>query len=70
MTSRSPELTMREVEALRARALAESNKDAAARLFVTEQTLKNLLTHAYRKVGAQSAVEAFRKLGWLMVPEP
>ena len=36
---------------------------------ISEQTVKNTLTGAYRKLRVRGAVEAYIALGWLTVPE-
>lgn len=61
-------LSPAEIESLRALGLRHSTRDAAAKRKVSEQTLKNELTSAYRKLGVRSRIGAFARLGWLSVP--
>jgi DNA-binding NarL/FixJ family response regulator len=45
-----------------------TNKEIAHELGIAEVTVKNHTTFAYQTLGAQSAVEAFLTLGWLVPP--
>lgn len=51
-------------------ALAENDSTAGAAEAreLSEQTIKNELTSAYRKLGVRSRTGAFRRLGWLRAP--
>jgi DNA-binding NarL/FixJ family response regulator len=53
-------LTKKELEILSAVASGRTNKEIARRLWVTEQTVKFLLTNIYRKLGVHSRTEAAR----------
>ena len=62
-------LTRRQREALEAVARHDGYQDAAAReLGIARGTLVNHVQAAYRKIGATSAPEAWRILGWLRPP--
>jgi len=54
------DLTPRETEILRALAEGQSNKQMAQQFWLTDQTIKNHLTHIYRKLGVNSRTEAVR----------
>lgn len=56
------EPTPREIEVLEAVCRFGSNKAAAHRLGRSEQTVKNVLSALYRKIGADSAAQA----AWLI----
>lgn len=58
---RQVQLTTRELEVLRLVAEALSNAQVAARLFITEATVKRHLTNIYAKLDAVSRVDALRK---------
>jgi DNA-binding CsgD family transcriptional regulator len=51
-------------------ALARHDNTAGAARYrrISEQTVKNELTSAYRKLGVRSRTAAFRRLGWLRAP--
>lgn len=55
------QLTDRELEVLRSVAEALTNAQIAARLFITEATVKRHLTNIYAKLDAVSRVDALRK---------
>lgn len=59
--SSKAQLTARELEVLGLVAEALSNGQVAARLFITEATVKRHLTNAYAKLNAVSRVDALRK---------
>jgi DNA-binding CsgD family transcriptional regulator len=61
-------LSPAEIESLAALAQADHSRDAARIRGVSEQTIKNELTSAYRKLGVRSRTSAFRSLGWLQPP--
>jgi DNA-binding CsgD family transcriptional regulator len=61
-------LTGRQLDVLRAYAKAGDRREAARSLGMKLDTLKNHLTDAYLRLGAESALHAFRILGWLQVP--
>jgi DNA-binding NarL/FixJ family response regulator len=65
-----PQLTGRESEILQLVAEALSNAQIAARLFITEATVKRHLTNIYAKLDAVSRVDALRKAaaGRLIAP--
>jgi DNA-binding NarL/FixJ family response regulator len=48
----------RELKMLRHLSVGESNRDIAQHLFLSEQTVKNLLSEIYRKLGAENRTEA------------
>ena len=50
-------LTPREVEVLRLVAAGKRNKEIAARLFISEKTVKVHLTHIYQRLGMNDRVE-------------
>lgn len=52
------ELTEREIEVLRLVAQGHSNKEIAARLFLTEGTVKNHISSIYSKLGTSNRVQA------------
>ncbi len=61
-------LSSREIEVLRLVADGASNTDVAARLHITDATVKSLLGHVFSKLGVSSrtgAVAAARELGVL-----
>ncbi len=65
-------ISQRELEVLELVAQGTSNRDAAARLFISEATVKTHLTHIYAKLGvsdrAAAVAEAFNR--GLLVPRP
>jgi len=61
-------LSPRETEALTSLAIHGNAKTAAAAMGISEQTVRNLLTSAYAKLGADGAINAFALAGWLTVP--
>ncbi len=64
-TGESEPLSQREVEVLELIAAGNTNKDAAARLFISEATVKTHLLHIYAKLGvsdrAAAVAEAFKR---------
>ncbi|MBN2004056.1 MAG: response regulator transcription factor [Anaerolineae bacterium] len=67
-TDVAPELTEREREILEAVAQGERSKEIAARLGITERTVKAHLTNIYNKLGVDSraaAIAAAMQRGWL-----
>lgn len=58
-------LTPQEENILRLSATGRTNVQMADVAGTTEQTIKNHLSSAYAKLGAQSRIQAFIKLGWL-----
>jgi hypothetical protein len=62
-------LSPNELAALRAYALRGGVKEAAAELGIGESLAKNRLGWAYAKLGVYGAINAFRALGWLRVPD-
>jgi hypothetical protein len=73
VTAHEPEpgdpLTPREVEVLAAYAVGGTQDAVAAALGISKQTVKNHLSYIYIKVGAACAIQAFRAVGWLTVPD-
>lgn len=61
-------LTFAELRSLHAMAKHATTREAARSLDITEQTLRNEATSAYRKLGVGNKTAAFRKLGWLRPP--
>lgn len=61
-----PGLTSRDIEVLRALADGDTAENAARDLGIAHKTLKNHLTRVYRRLGVQSLVAAYRRLGWLV----
>ena len=60
--ARAPTLTPRERAIVSAMMTAASNKAIAARVGITEQSVKNRLTALYRKFGVSSRLELVLKL--------
>lgn len=60
--ARTPALTPREREIVEAMMTAASNKAIAARLGISEQSVKNRLTSLYRKLGVSSRLELVLRL--------
>lgn len=58
--SADPELTVRELDVLRVIASGGTNRSAAAKLFVSEATVKTHLAHAYAKLGVSDRAAAVR----------
>lgn len=54
----APLFAPRELNVLELLAAGKSNRQIAERLFLSEQTVKNLLTSIYHKLGAQNRTEA------------
>ena len=54
----APALTQRELEILRLAAAGAPNSRIAARLWITEQTVKFHLSNVYRKLGVSNRTEA------------
>ena len=61
-------ITEHEWEVMRQYALWGRQKEVAAYMGLSLQTVKNTLTTVYAKLGAESSIEAFRLLGWLRIP--
>lgn len=61
-------LTTAELRALHALARYETATEAARAAGLSPQTLRNQAAQAYRKLGVNGRVEAFRKVGWLRPP--
>lgn len=59
------DLSAAELDTLEALAVHEKSASAAEARQISEQTLKNQLSSAYRKLGVRSRTGAFRRLGWL-----
>lgn len=58
-------LTLAELRTLQAMANHESTREAAASLNISEQTMRNEASHAFKKLGVRNRTSAFRRLGWL-----
>ena len=56
--SREIDLSQRELEVLDCLVMGRSNKEIAAMLFISEQTVKNLLTAVLRKLEVSDRVAA------------
>jgi len=63
-----PALTRREFEVLAALALGDTQKQVAARQFVSQSTIHSHVEHALRRLGVQSLVQAMNALGWVRLP--
>lgn len=61
-------LSTAELRALYALARFETAGEAAEFAGLSPQTLRNQAAKAYRKLGVNGKVEAFRKIGWLRPP--
>jgi DNA-binding CsgD family transcriptional regulator len=70
LRSASAELTARQFECLRLYALQDSQREVARELGLSPITVKKHVNAAYAVLGVSNAIEAFRALGWLRVPEP
>lgn len=62
-------LAAREVAMLAAYARIGDQRQTAAALGISPNTARHLLERAYGKLGVTGAIDAFRVLGWLHVPE-
>jgi ATP/maltotriose-dependent transcriptional regulator MalT len=64
-TAQPPALSQRELEVLELVARGSTNREAAARLFVSEATVKTHLLHIYAKLGvgdrAAAVAQAFER---------
>jgi DNA-binding NarL/FixJ family response regulator len=67
MTPARPRLTPRETQIVAAILAADSNKEIAAKLSLSEQSVKNRLTKLYRKFGVGSRLQLMRVLMRAMV---
>lgn len=65
--ARHPALSAREIDVLLELMDGQGSKAVAARLGVSQQTIKNHLTAVYHKLDVPSLVGAYRTLGWLTV---
>lgn len=61
-------LTDRQRDVLRMAATGMTHADLARALGVSEQTVKNHLTTAYRTLEVRNQTQAFVALGWLKPP--
>ncbi len=68
MAARGSKLSKREREVIAAIAYCGDQKRAAIRLGIADQTVKNHLTTAYRRLGVHGIIDALYALGWLRVP--
>ena len=62
-------LSRRQLEALRLYAEIGNQQEVAHRMGIAYKSCRDLLSTAYRELDCLSAIEAFRVLGWLVVPE-
>lgn len=62
-------LAPRQLAALRAYALIGDQRAAAAEMGIRLQTFKNYMTRAFARLGVAGSLSAYRRLGWLVVPE-
>lgn len=62
-------LLPRQFEALRTYAESGDQRRAAQRMGIAYETHKNYMTAAYERLGVHSAIDAFRVMGWLRIPE-
>jgi len=62
-------LAPRELEYLRRKAMGETMVEISHSMGVSISTVKLYLVRSHRKLGVQSAIDAFRVLGWLKVPK-
>jgi DNA-binding CsgD family transcriptional regulator len=61
-------LTQGELRALQASARYETTREAAAAIGITEGTMRNLMSRAFRKLEVPSRTAAYRRMGWLRPP--
>ena len=61
-------LTTAELRALHSLARYETATEAAKAAGLSPQTLRNQAAMAYKKLGVNGRVEAFRRVGWLRFP--
>lgn len=61
-------LTPSHLKVLRALAATGSRKVAAAQLGLSPFTVRAHLNEAYRRLGVDDCISAFRVMGWLTVP--
>jgi len=61
-------ITVRQLEVLRLAATGMPHARVGKELGISEQTVKNHLSSAYRKLDARNETEAFVNIGWLRVP--
>lgn len=69
-TRRGSALAPRELEVLEMLATGCTMHEAADRLGISAQTIKNHTSSAYHRLDVNGLVEAFVKLGWLVVRQP
>ena len=62
-------LSKGQLAALAAYARAGDLRQAASSLGISRSTLTKSLTIAYRKLDAQTGIDAFRAMGWSHVPD-
>ncbi len=61
--------TTRQLEVMVEIATGDTYEEIGHRLGMSEQTVKNHAHEARRRIEAASNVDAFRKMGWLIVPK-
>lgn len=64
----SASLPPRQREALRWAALGLQDREIAARMEISQNTVLKHLHFAYLRLGVESRIDAFRAVGWLRVP--
>ena len=64
----TPPLTVAQRQVLRYRAHGMTIGETATAVGIRPEGVKNRLTLAYRKLGVEGLVDAFRVLGWLRPP--
>lgn len=69
MTKLGHPLTGRELDVLVVMSYGRTQEEGATELAVTLQTLKNHLSAVYEKTGSRNLVGAYRRLGWLNIPD-
>lgn len=62
-------MTPRQLEVLTLRATGRLQKEVAADLGVSEETIKRLSHEAYDRLGVFGLVEAMNSLGWVRIEE-
>jgi DNA-directed RNA polymerase specialized sigma24 family protein len=64
----TPERQERQRMALRVYVETGSQKEAAAAMGVSHDTIRNLLSELYASLGVDSHLDALRMLGWVTTP--
>jgi DNA-binding CsgD family transcriptional regulator len=66
---RGEKLSPTEEQTLRLAALGYGNKTVAHIRGISENTVKNMLSRVYFKLGVHGLVEAMHRLGWIIIPD-